>query len=42
MTPPDDLVRLRHLRDAAEKALEFSERARPARASMTTSCSDLG
>lgn len=24
MTPPDDLVRLRHLRDAAEKAIEFS------------------
>lgn len=24
MTPPDDLVRLRHLRDAATKALEFS------------------
>ncbi len=24
MTPPDDLIRLRHLRDAAEKAVEFS------------------
>lgn len=24
MTPPDDLVRLRHLREAAEKAIEFS------------------
>lgn len=24
MTPPDDLVRLRHLRDAAEKAVAFS------------------
>jgi len=24
MTPPDDLVRLRHLRDAAEKAIAFS------------------
>lgn len=24
MTPPEDLVRLRHLRDAAEKAIEFS------------------
>jgi len=24
MTPPDDLVRLPHLRDAAEKAIEFS------------------
>lgn len=25
MTPPDDLIRLRHLRDAAEKAMKFSE-----------------
>lgn len=25
MTPPDDLVRLRHLRDAAEKALHFAD-----------------
>src|SRR5687768_17160210 len=24
MTPPDDIVRLRHLRDAAEKAIAFS------------------
>lgn len=24
MTPPDDLVRLRHLREAAEKAIAFS------------------
>jgi uncharacterized protein with HEPN domain len=24
MTPPDDLVRLRHLREAAEKAIKFS------------------
>lgn len=24
MTPPEDLVRLRHLRDAAETAIEFS------------------
>lgn len=24
MTSPDDLIRLRHLRDAAEKAIEFS------------------
>lgn len=24
MTPPDDLVRLRHLREAAEKAVAFS------------------
>lgn len=24
MTPPDDLVRLRHLREAAEKAITFS------------------
>jgi uncharacterized protein with HEPN domain len=25
MTPPDDLVRLRHLRHAAEKALHFAD-----------------
>lgn len=25
MTPPDDLIRLRHLREAAEKAVRFSE-----------------
>jgi uncharacterized protein with HEPN domain len=25
MTPPEDLVRLRHLRDAAEKAIAFSQ-----------------
>lgn len=24
MTPPDDLVRLRHLRDAAQKAIDYS------------------
>jgi uncharacterized protein with HEPN domain len=24
MTPPEDLVRLRHLREAAEKAIQFS------------------
>lgn len=24
MTPPEDVVRLRHLRDAAEKAIEFA------------------
>lgn len=25
MTPPEDLVRLRHLRDAAQKALHFAD-----------------
>jgi uncharacterized protein with HEPN domain len=25
MTPPEDLVRLRHLRDAAEKAKHFAD-----------------
>jgi hypothetical protein len=24
MTPPDDVIRLRHLREAAEKAIAFS------------------
>ena len=41
MTPPDDLVRLRHLRDAAEKAIGFS--AGKTRESLERkSCSDLG
>lgn len=47
MTPPDDLVRLRHLRDAAEKAIKFSagtkhRRGRPTSAAQGSATSLVG